>query len=305
MTNKSAHASNSGCKAQIKAAGLAVALLVSGPAWAADAPDKKPAAAPAAPETQMFDFAFGARGMTDYNFRGISQSDRKPAVQAYGELQVWDNFFYAGVAASSVDLATKPSAEIDLTFGIRPKFGDFTFDFGGIGYIYPNETQLINNGVIWTPKNTDMFELAAKGAYTWNDLTVGANVFYTWNWLGTGAQGTYTSLTAKYNTPFLKGGYISGEIGRYFLGTTNALLGSIRLPDYTYGNIGVGYTYQIATLDLRYHDTNLSKSQCFALTSDPQGVFSGSGRSNWCGPAFIATVSVDITASQTGIFAPK
>jgi len=226
-------------------------------------------------------------------------------VQAYGEAQFMDNLFYLGVAGSSVDLATNPSMEIDLTFGVRPKFGDFTFDFGGIGYIYPNETQLIYQGTIWTPKNTDMFELAAKGAYTWEDLTVGANVFYTWNWLGTGAYGTYTSLTAKYNTPFLKGGYVSGEVGRYFLGTTNALLGSVRLPDYTYGNIGVGYTYQIATLDLRYHDTNLSKSQCFVLTSDPSGVYSGSGKSNWCGQAFIATLSVDITGSQTGIFAPK
>jgi uncharacterized protein (TIGR02001 family) len=288
----------------IKASSLAVCLVLSGASFAADQPAKK-APEPAAPASIPFDFVFGARGLTDYNWRGISQSDGNPAVQAYGELQIMDNFFYAGVAASSVDLATKPTAEIDLMFGIRPKFGDFSFDFGGIGYIYTNEQQLIYDGVIWTPKNTDMFELAGKGAYTWQDLTVGANVFYTWNWLGTGAYGTYTSLTAKYNTPFLKGGYISGELGRYFLGTTNASLGSIRLPDYTYGNIGVGYTYQIATLDLRYHDTNLSKSQCFTLTSDPSGIYSGSGRSNWCGATFIATVSVDITASQTGIFAPK
>jgi len=292
-------------KLHIKMAVIVAGVLLSSSVLAADPSEKKPEPAAPAAQSVPYDFVFGARGLTDYNFRGISQSDRKPAVQAYGELQLMDNFFYAGVAASSVNLATNPSAEIDLTFGIRPKFGDFTFDFGGIGYIYPNETQLINNGVIWTPKNTDMFELAAKGAYTWEDLTIGANVFYTWNWLGTGAYGTYTSLTAKYNTPFLKGGYVSGELGRYFLGTTNATLGSVRLPDYTYGNIGVGYTYQIATLDLRYHDTNLSKSQCFTLTSDPQGVFSGSGRSNWCGPTFIATLSVDITASQTGIFAPS
>ena len=304
MSNKLAISVSLASTTRIKAASLAVALSLSGAALAADAPEKK-AAAPAAPQSVPFDFVFGARGLTDYNWRGISQSDGKPAVQAYGELQVMDNFFYAGVAASSVDLATKPTAEIDLMFGIRPKFGDFSFDLGGIGYIYTNEQQLIYQGTIWTPKNTDMFELAAKGAYTWEDLTVGANVFYTWNWLGSGAYGTYTSLTAKYNTPFLKGGYISGELGRYFLGTTSASLGSIRLPDYTYGNIGVGYTYQIATLDLRYHDTNLSKSQCFTLTSDPGGIYSGSGRSNWCGATFIATVSVDITASQTGIFAPK
>ncbi len=44
--------------------------------------------------------------MTDYNFRGISQTDRKPAIQGGVELQIYDNLFYLGVWGSNVDLAT-------------------------------------------------------------------------------------------------------------------------------------------------------------------------------------------------------
>jgi hypothetical protein len=88
-------------------------------------------------------------------------------VQGYGELQFLDNLFYAGVFASTVDLPTQPDAEVDLTFGVRPKLGPFTFDVGGIFYWYPNETQLIDPvlGAV-TPRDTDFFEFAAKASYT-------------------------------------------------------------------------------------------------------------------------------------------
>ena len=42
-------------------------------------------APPAAPVTPVWDVAFGGAIMTDYNFRGISQSDRRPSETAYIE----------------------------------------------------------------------------------------------------------------------------------------------------------------------------------------------------------------------------
>ena len=42
-----------------------------------------------------------------------------------------------------------------------------------------------------------------------------------------------------------------------------------------------------------------------ALTADPRGITTASGRSKWCGAAVVATLSFDITASSVGIFAPK
>ena len=75
------------------------------------------------------------------------------------------------------------------------------------------------------------------------------------------------------------------------------LRGSIKLPNYLYWNVGVALTCKIFTLDLRYHDTDLTQAQCFTIIGDPNGFDTGvrPGRSNWCGEAFIAKLSIDTT----------
>jgi uncharacterized protein (TIGR02001 family) len=292
--------------------GFALSMALTASAFASDLPSRKGAPpVPVAPSITWFDIAVSVKGMTDYNFRGISQTDRKPAIQGGAELQIYDNLFYVGVYASNVDLATSPPAEIDFYGGIRPKFGPVTVDLGVWQYYYPGEKAYIDTaGVFWTPKNTDYTEVYGKVSYNFEDkLIVGANLFYAWDWLGTGATGTYGSVTAKYNLPFLEGLSVSGELGHYWLGTTNLAIWSTvpptDLPDYTYWNAGLSYTYKNLTADLRYHDTSLSKSECFLLTADPRGITAGTGRSKWCNPTVVATLSFDITASSVGIFAPK
>ncbi|HKG77740.1 MAG TPA: TorF family putative porin [Beijerinckiaceae bacterium] len=311
--------------------GFSSLLLAAAPAFAADvvAPAVVPKELPAeakAEKSELIGFAFGARLQSDYNFRGISQSNHEPSPQTYGEVQLFDNFLYGGIAIYKVDLPTKPPVEMDLTAGIRPKLGPLQFDFGVIYYNYPHERRFLNpfsttdftlpDGTVFTgpsiltPRNTDFLEGAAKVSYSPTDaLTFGANVFHTGNWLGTHATGTYASLTGKLNIPqgafgFLPEGFsISTEFGRYWLGTTSPQLGRVRLPDYNYGNIGLSYTYKNFTFDVRYHDTDLSKRECFTLTTDPRGVFTGSGRSNWCDSRVIGTVSFDFTTKEPGIFA--
>ena len=59
------------------------------------------------------------------------------------------------------------------------------------------------------------------------------------------------------------------------------------------------------TLDLRYSDTDLSKGDCNAFTSDSQpagatnvtAINPGGPGSNWCGATFIAKLSVDLTSA--------
>lgn len=291
--------------------GLALAAGI-GSAQASDLPSKKGAPqVPVVPAITWFDIAVSVKAQTDYNFRGISQTDRKPGIGGGAELQIYNNLFYVGVYGASVDLATRPDAEIDFYGGIRPKFGNLAFDLGVMQYYYPSEKQLIDvAGVFWTPKNTDFTEVYGKVSYTFAEsLTLGANVYYAWDWLGTGASGTYASVTAKYSVPFLEGLSVSGEFGHYWLGTTNLAIWSTvpptNLPDYNYWNAGVSYTWKNVTADVRYHDTDLTKNECFALTADPRGITTGSGRSKWCGAAVVATLSFDITASSLGVFAPK
>jgi uncharacterized protein (TIGR02001 family) len=292
-------------------------VVLAGSAGAADLGARKRLPAEAVPpviESVVADFIFGARLQSDYNFRGISQSNRDPSAQSYFELQLFDNFLYGGFATYKVDLPTRPGAEIDLTAGIRPKFGPVNFDFGIIYYYYPRERPLVDltSQTFLTPANSDFLEFAGKASYTYQEaLTVGANAFHAYDWLGTGADATYASGTVKYAFPegtfgILPAGFaLSAEFGHYFFGKTSQRFGRVQLPDYNYGNVGLSYTFGIATIDVRYHDTDLSKRDCFTLTTDPRGVFSGSGRSNWCSSAVVGTLSLDFTtAALKGVFEP-
>ena len=73
---------------------------------------------------------------------------------------------------------------------------------------------------------------------------------------------------------------------------------------YTTWNVGIGITKSVFTLDLRYYDTNYSKADCNAFTSDHTARFSGdfSGinpggfGSSWCSATFVATGKFDLTA---------
>ncbi len=280
--------------------GLLAATLGS-QAFAADVAAPAPIAAPA---PWAFDFAFGGKVMSDYNFRGISQSARGPAINVYGEARY--GWLYAGAAYWTTKLPNRPIGEVDLYAGIRPVLGDATFDFGVMYYLYPNETQFITTtppaplgfAGTWTANRSNFVEVYGKVGYDITpQLNVGAALYYAPNWLGTGAYGTYGEVNAKYKLP--NDFAISGAVGHYWLGTTYGYLGGINLQDYVYWNAGVSWTYKdFLTLDLRYHGTNLTSQQCFTTTGDYRGIFTGSGRSNWCGHSVVATLSVDLQWSK-------
>ncbi len=324
-----------------KVALLATALaMVSGSALAADMAVKALKAPPPA-AFDPWDIAFGSAIMNDYVFRGVTQSNHKPSVAAYFEPRynvTKDLQLYVGLSGESIAFANRAAAEIDIYGGIRPTFGAFAFDFGVWGYLYPGGTcyygagattdfagvplsaecqanTLLNTNVI--KKNVSFFEGYAKVNYTINDMfQVGANEYYSPNFLNTGAWGNYASVTGKFTAPSTifgssgVGMYISGEFGRQWLGTSDSFYGTAAFPngikyaDYNTWNVGIGFTYKVFTLDLRYSDTNLSKGNCNAFTSDHTAVFDGSFTpinptgvgSNWCGATGIVKLSADLTA---------
>ncbi len=99
---------------------LAAAVLSSAPALAADL--KMVTKAPPPVSYNPWDIAIGGALMTDYNFRGISQTARGAGGTAYIEGRykpVKDVEFYAGSQAWTVKLPTDPTAEIDLYGGVR------------------------------------------------------------------------------------------------------------------------------------------------------------------------------------------
>ncbi|MFT0876921.1 TorF family putative porin [Rhodopseudomonas sp. G2_2311] len=321
---------------------LSVAALLAvgvGSASAADLPAKVYTKAPPIVAFDPWDIAFGAAVMSDYVFRGVTQSNHKPSVTAYFEPRynvTKDLQLYVGTSFESISFANRAAAEVDIYGGIRPTFGAFAFDFGVWGYLYPGGScyfggngvdaagnfqgadcaanALLNQNVM--KKDVSFYEGYAKVTWTVNDMfAIGANEFYSPSFLNTGAWGNYASVTGKFTAPSTifgssgVGMYISGEYGRQWFGTTDSFYGNatyplgIKLADYNTWNIGVGFTYKVFTLDLRYSDTDLSKASCNAFTSDftatPSGDVSlinpsGVG-SKWCGSTFIAKLSADVT----------
>lgn len=301
-----------------------LAASFGGAASAADMPVKAPR--PLA-VVSPWDWAFGGALMSDYNFRGISQSNRGPSATAYSEIRYNVNSsmqFYGATQAWAVTLPTNPTAEVDLFGGVRFTQGPFGLDVGGMYYWYPSERQH-NSAIAGAPfptypngnatlKETDFWEVYAKA--TWemikDKLSFGANVFYSPSWLNTGASGLFATVSAKVTMPSFRlrvgmfdeiGWYVSGEAGYYWLGTANAYPGvfavATNLPDYATWNAGVAFTWKVATLDLRYYDSSLSKTNCNILTGDPNAVLVGGvGQSKWCGAAFIAALKFDLVASQ-------
>jgi Bacterial protein of unknown function (Gcw_chp) len=296
---------------------------------AADLDKKMPVKAPAMAPMSPWDIAFGAALMSDYNFRGITQSNHKPSVAAYFEPRYNFNDSlqgYVGVAGESISFPNRAAAEIDFYGGIRPTFGKLALDFGFWEYWYPGG-QCFNDPAIGgsdclgplpnlnvIKKDLSFWEVYGKATYTVNDqFSFGGSVFYSPSVLNSGADGTYIAGTAKYVLPTVLpngiGWFVSADVGHWFLGTSDAfygipvgLPGGIAYKSYTNWDVGVAFTWKQFTLDLRYFDTDLNKGDCNAFTSDhtASGVFStainpGGPGSNWCGATFIAKLSVDLT----------
>jgi uncharacterized protein (TIGR02001 family) len=287
---------------------VAAACGLAAPAFAADviAPTKAPIVA--APATPVWDIAFGGVIMSDYNFRGISQSNRGASAGAYVEPQFNTAFgtLYLGIAGWGIDWPsspafgfTDPSAEIDLYGGWRRTFGALSVDLGFIYYYYPKETF---NGFT---NDSDFWEVYAKLGYAITpDLTVGANVFYTPDLLnysrsfaatgGQDASAVYASGTLKWVLPWKVGdlgAYVSGELGRWWIDDAGFIAAGFADPSYTYWNAGLAFTYKAITIDLRYHGTDQNRTECgnFLLVGPANQA------TRWCSDTFIASLKFDTT----------
>jgi len=201
---------------------------------------------------------------SDYAFRGISQSDSDPAIQAgleYG-VEVGSVAPYLGIWGSSVNF-TDADIELDVTGGVRGKIGEVTWDLGFVYYVYPNARSTLNY---------DFFEVAAKLGYDFGmaALTVGAN--YSTDYFGGSGDALY--LQANLDVPLPWGLVASGHVGHQSI-DKNAVFGA---PDYLDWSLGVTKEVLGVSLGLSYVDTDLSKREC-------------SGGTSLCGARVIASVT--------------
>jgi uncharacterized protein (TIGR02001 family) len=156
-------------KAKIAQKMALAALALSGAAFAqTTAPT-----APAAPEPD-YTLSYNIGAVTDYRYRGISQSGRKPALQGGIDFATKSGF-YLGTWASTIrwikdssfpGASAKGPVEVDLYGGYKGAINEmFSFDVGGLQYWYVNNSYKNITGT-----NANTFEL--YGALTYGPATL-------------------------------------------------------------------------------------------------------------------------------------
>ena len=103
--------------------------------------------------------------VSDYRFRGISASDRDPAIQGGIDVTAGSGWF-AGVWASSIAPYGGADAEVDLYVGYGGEIGSFEYSVTANAYLYP-DGQDVNYGEIQAnlSKSLGPVKLGAEVAY--------------------------------------------------------------------------------------------------------------------------------------------
>jgi uncharacterized protein (TIGR02001 family) len=186
---------------------------------------------------------------TDYDFRGITQTKQKPAIQ--GSLDYSHaSGFYAGAWASNVDFGNccDENWELDVYGGWRG--GEtIAYDVGLVYYTYPGA------------KDIDYPEIYASA--TWKVLT--GKVWYSWDFGQSGDSAEYYQLDANIPLPanFTLGLHTGYSDGKYW--------GSDNYIDWS---AGVSYTLSHFNLNLKWVDGSDIK----ALNNTPNNVNSSDAR---------------------------
>ncbi|WP_343608728.1 TorF family putative porin [Novosphingobium sp.] len=225
------------------AAALAVAFA-SNVAFADDAPAPTP----------DFTVTGSAAIVSQYRFRGISQSDNKATGQASITLSHKSGFYvatWASGATAGNSTVNIGGSEIDVYGGYTHAIGKtgLTFDGGLYGYLYPGNDL------------NEYYELYGSLTKAYGPITAKAGL----NWAPKQSYFTYWNTATKYNmyeyfelglavpkTPITVHAHI-GHTGGGFNYVKEYL-------DYT---AGVSYKWKNLTLDLSAVGTNIGKSDAF------------------------------------------
>jgi uncharacterized protein (TIGR02001 family) len=248
---------------------------------------------------------FSAGLTSDYIYRGVTLSARKPSANASVEAE-W-NHFYAAANVQSVKLPTNPAAEVTWTAGYRFTLAKFDFDLNANYFWYPGE--LLSEGQVAT--SYWEYDLKVEREIIPDRLTLNASFGYSPNISGTGAWGAYTEAGFEIDLPSRLPQVewqLIGSAGYWRFGDTAPAQGGFPLPSYTNWHLGVVFTFaKYLNLDLSYWDTNLSKEDCFVFTGDPMATAGGVAnplsnpdglQSRWCGATFVGTASFKFNLSD-------
>lgn len=189
-----------------------------------------------AASAQDTEVSFNAALVSDYVFRGFSQSDEGPAFQAGVDLT--SGAFYVGAWASSVDFGDGTDVESNIYAGVAHTLGGFDLDVGLIGYFYAGEP---------TGSEYDMLEVKASVSRAFGPVTAGFTVNYSPDFYGADNDATYLEFGGEFEAgPRLT---LSGAVGQQWLDVSD---------DYVTWNLGATYALTDKFgVDVRYHGADV------------------------------------------------
>jgi uncharacterized protein (TIGR02001 family) len=186
--------------------------------------------------------------VTDYRFRGISQTDKRFALQG-GITVTHESGFYVSTWGSSIDdyVAAGSDQELDLIAGYSTTFGAATVDVGVLYYYYPG-----SGGA-----NTDFVEPYASIKGTFGPATAKLSAAYAPKAkalsVGGGKEDNlYVAGDLSASVPNTPIG-VSAHLGHSF-GPSYLTIGD----EYTDWSVGATYTWSHLTFGVSYVDTNKS-----------------------------------------------
>lgn len=184
----------------------------------------------------------GVTLVSDYRFRGISQTNRDGAVQA--SVAASKGGFTGSLWASNVEGFA--DAEIDFVLDYGFGYGESSFNVGGIYYAYAGA----DTG------DFDYVELYGSWGQSFDALSLGLSVYYSPDFFGGSGNATYSQASASFAaTPTVS---VNGYYG-YQTIEDNAAYG---VPDYSVWSLGVSWTPDIVTFALDYVDTDITDMEC-------------------------------------------
>ncbi len=192
---------------------------------------------------------------TDYRFRGISQTNRDPAIQG-GLDYAHESGLYIGTWASNVSF-TEGGTEIDAYAGWGTDLNEsLALDLGVLYYAYPSDS------------DADYVELYASLGFF--GATVGLNYSpeYTYD------TGTYFYLYGAYSLPMGDVFTLDLNLGlnQFEKDNLDSFLGADGAgKSYIDYSIGVSAAVAGVDLTLAYVGTDIDKSDCFGGAKDCQG----------------------------------
>ena len=215
------------------------------------------AAAPAAAPTPTWTFPASATLVSDYIWRGQTQTWGNPAVQ-FGIEADHASGAYAGFWASNVSSKWLPNANVEMDFsaGFRNTFAtDFKYDLGAVYIYYPDANfSKSDNGIQYISSKLNSLELYGSLGWKWFTVKGGymPTQFYGWNqdnsrpnnnsFANNQAAGVtgdtkgsyYYMASASYDFPM--GINVAGEVGRQTVAESTGL-------DWTWYKVGVTKTF--------------------------------------------------------------